>query len=72
MMLYRVVKYFTDMQDCDHPYNPGDIFPRDGVSVSEKRIAELAGSDNRQGVPLIKAEESQKKTRKSANKTAKE
>ena len=72
MMLYRVVKYFTDMQDNDHPYNPGDIFPRNGVSVSEKRIAELAGSDNRQGVPLIKAEESQKKTRKSANKTAKE
>lgn len=51
--MYRVVKFFTDLQDGDHPYHVGDIFPRDGVEVTEERIRELSGKDNRQGVPLI-------------------
>ena len=29
------------------------IFPREGVDVSEERIKELAGSDNKQHSPLI-------------------
>lgn len=51
--MYRVVKFFTDLQDGDHPYHVGDIFPRDGVEVTEERIRELSGKNNRQGVPLI-------------------
>ena len=51
--MYKVVKFFTDLQDRDHRYNVGDSYPRDGLEVSEARIAELAGSKNRQGVPLI-------------------
>lgn len=31
----------------------GDIFPREGGDVSEERIKELAGSDNKQHTPLI-------------------
>lgn len=52
--MYKVIKYFTDLHDNDHPYEVGDIFPRYGVKVTAKRLAELAGSGNKQGVPLIK------------------
>lgn len=51
--MYRVIKYFTDLHDDDHPYNVGDTFPREGIEVAEERLAELAGSNNKQGVPLI-------------------
>lgn len=51
--MYRVIKFFTDLQDNDHPYNAGDSFPREGIEVTEERLAELAGSDNKQGEPLI-------------------
>lgn len=51
--MYRVIHFFTDLTDNAHPYNVGDIFPRKGVQVDEDRLKELAGSDNRQGRPLI-------------------
>lgn len=51
--MYKVVKFFTDLHDNDYPYSVGDTFPRAGVEVSAGRIAELAGSNNRQGTPLI-------------------
>ena len=54
MSEYRVIKFFTDLQDNKHPYNVGDIFPRDGVTVDEARLTELSSSKNRQGKPLIK------------------
>ncbi len=61
-MMYKVIKYFTDLQDGNHPYNVGDIFPRDGFEVLPSRIKELAGKKNRQGEPLIeKIEEEPKK-----------
>lgn len=53
-MMYKVIKFFTDLQDNDHPYDVGDIFPRKGLTVSEERLAELASSNNKQGKPLIK------------------
>lgn len=52
--MYVVVKYFTDLQDGNHPYNVGDLFPRAGADASAERLAELAGPDNLQKVPLIK------------------
>lgn len=55
--MYRVVKFFTDLQDGDHPYHVGDSFPREGVEVTEERIRELSGRYNRQGVPLIEYED---------------
>lgn len=67
--MYKVVKFFTDLHDCNHPYNVGDIFPREGVTVTEGRIAELAGSENKQGCPLIEKVEGAPK--KAAPKKAK-
>lgn len=52
-MMYKVIKYFTDLHDNDYPYKVGDTFPRQGITVTEGRIAELAGSNNKQGQPLI-------------------
>lgn len=65
--MYEVVKFFTDLQDDSHAYNVGDVFPRDGVTVSEERLAELAGSDNKQGVPLIKKVVKRRRRRKGKN-----
>lgn len=66
-MTYKVIKFFTDLQDNEHPYNVGDTFPRSGVTVTEARLAELSGRENRQGVPLI---EQVKPKKKRAKKTA--
>lgn len=52
-MMYKVISFFTDLQDDHHPYCVGDAFPRKGVKVSKARLDELAGADNRQGKPLI-------------------
>lgn len=64
--MYKVIRYFTDLQDNNYLYLEGDIFPRDGLRVSKERYTELSGSDNKQKTPLIKKlkDESQ---RKSAN-----
>lgn len=55
--MYKVIKYFTDMHDKNHPYNVGDEFPREGIKVTAERLKELSGSDNKQGVPLIELSE---------------
>ena len=62
--MYRVIKYFTDLHDNDYPYSVGDTFPRAGLEVSAGRISELLGSDNKQGVPLIVADDAPKRGRK--------
>lgn len=51
--MYRVIEQFADLQDDSHVYNPGDEFPRAGVLVKPERYAELAGSNNKIGRPLI-------------------
>ena len=65
--MYKVIKFFTDMQDNNFAYNVGDEYPRKGMSVLPSRIKELAGSKNRQGCPLIEeipeVEETPKKKR---------
>lgn len=55
-MKYTVIKHFTDLQDGKYKYSDGDVYPREGYTPSEERIAELASDKNRQGRPLIKAE----------------
>ena len=52
-MGYVVVESFSDMQDGGYTYNPGDMFPRCGVSVSNGRILELSTSRNKLGRALI-------------------
>lgn len=67
--MYKVIKYFVDLQDNNFVYEPTDparnIYPRKGLSVLPSRIKELASDKNRQGCPLIeeipeKAEELKK------------
>lgn len=52
--MYEVIHYFTDLTDGYMAYHTGDKFPRDGVTVSDERIDELSGSNNKLGMPLIK------------------
>lgn len=59
--MYKVIHYFTDLQDFNHPYDVGDVFPRQGVSVTEERLKELSGGNNKQKKPLIKCIEANKK-----------
>lgn len=62
--MYRVIEYFEDLQDNGRAYNVGDVFPVDGVTVTEKRIAELASDKNRRKKPLIEAIEEKPKKKK--------
>ena len=63
--MYKVIHYFTDLQDDGYAYNVGDEFPHKGMTVTKERIAELTGRENKQGVPLI-AEVKQKRAKKAA------
>ena len=51
--MYKVIHFFTDLQDNSHPYNVGETFPREGVSVSKERLEELSSKYNLQEKPLI-------------------
>lgn len=67
--MYKVIHFFTDLQDFNHPYNVGDIFPREGLKVSEARLRELSGSDNKQHKSLIKLVEEKPTKEKQYTKT---
>ena len=58
--MYRVIKYFTDLQDNNHEYNVGDIYPHNKKKVSASRIKELSTDENRRGIPLIEKVEEPK------------
>ena len=59
--MYRVIKEFADLTDSKkikegelyHNYSVGDMYPRQGKKVDEKRIEVLLGTENAQGEPLI-------------------
>lgn len=53
MAEYKVITFFTDLQDRGYAYNVGDIFPREGKTVTPQRIMELASAGNKRGIPLI-------------------
>lgn len=55
MAKYRVIKYFTDLQDNSYAYHMGDTFPREGLEVTDDRIKELSTKANRRKQPLIEA-----------------
>lgn len=65
--MYTVIAAFRDAQDGGHIYHPGDTFPRDGVAATPERFAELAGTANRTGRPLIRAAEEKKPVRANSN-----
>lgn len=81
--MYKVIKLFADLEDKNHVYNPGDVYPREGLKVTDERIKELSGSENKRGEPLIElieekpaedeetpAEPEEKPKKKTAKKTA--
>ena len=51
--MYKAKVMFTDLQDNSYIYHAGDIFPRDGLKVSKKRIAELLTDTNRRHKSVI-------------------
>lgn len=51
--MYKAIERFKDLKDDNYVYKAGDKFPRKGKRVSKARIAELAGSDNKRGRPVI-------------------
>ena len=53
-MSYIVLTRFADLRYGNRIYEAGDTYPRPGLDVSPERLAELAGSDNRIGFPLIR------------------
>lgn len=59
-MSYKAIAFFRDGQDDNRAYRPGDTFPRAGLAVSAARLAELSGSANRRGIPLIREEKAAK------------
>ncbi|HDA2179614.1 Rho termination protein [Staphylococcus aureus] len=52
--MYKVIERFEDAQDNGHEYQVGDIYPRDGLEVSEERFAELSTTNNRRNLIAIK------------------
>lgn len=52
--MYKVIRYFTDLQDDEYIYREGDTYPREGLTPTTERIVELSTNRNLQGVPLIK------------------
>ena len=51
--MYEVIKRFADLQDGRYVYNEGDVYPREGVKPTKKRISELASDKNKLKTPLI-------------------
>lgn len=62
--MYKVVQFFTDLEDDNYAYGAGDTFPRAGAKPSKERIAELASAENKRGIVLIKEVKEEKKTNK--------
>ena len=68
--MYKVIKFFVDLEDSNYPYNVGDVFPHKGAEVSAERLAELAGKNNKQGQPLIELVEEAPEAAEAPKKTA--
>ncbi|EOR25013.1 hypothetical protein A499_06415 [Niallia nealsonii AAU1] len=44
--MYKVVAKFLDLEDNKREYKVGETFPREGVEVSERRLAILSTDQN--------------------------
>jgi len=53
-------KPWVDLQDNKYKYKQGDVYPREGLEVSEERIKELSGINNKLGEVLIQKVENNK------------
>lgn len=53
MKRYRAIITFSDLQDNQHIYKVGSDYPRDGSQVTQERINELLGGNNKINRPVI-------------------
>lgn len=54
-MKYIVIHSFKDLQDDNYIYQVGDFYPRKDIKdISDERIEELSGINNKIGKSLIK------------------
>lgn len=60
--MYKVVKFFRDLQDNNHAYHVGEQFPHNGMKVSNDRLVELSTEANRRHEPLIEWVEDEQPT----------
>lgn len=61
---YKVIHTFKDLEDNGHIYNANkDIYPREGLEPTEKRIKELSTTKNKIGKILIEKIETVEETK---------
>lgn len=65
--MYKVIERFEDAQDNGREYQVGDIYPRDGLEVSEERFTELSTTNNRCNLIAIKLVEEKQTEQSEAN-----
>lgn len=65
--MYKVIERFEDAQDNGHEYQVGDVYPRDGLEVSEERFTELSTTNNRRNLIAIKLVEEKQTEQSEAN-----
>lgn len=53
MMKYTVLSEFADLQDGNHIYRVGDVYPREGYTPTAERVDELCTGKNLLHKPLI-------------------
>lgn len=63
-LMYRAIETFVDLQDDRYKYHAGEIYPRDGIEVTEARVKELSGRGNASGHPLIMEVDEPKKPKR--------
>ena len=52
--MYTVINTFSDKQDANRLYRPGDIYPAEGVKVTKGRLHELSHRHPMTGKVYIK------------------
>ena len=60
--MYKAIELFTDLQDNGYKYQAGDVYPRQGLKPTKKRINELLSDSNRRHRPVIEEIEEEEKT----------
>ena len=51
--MYKVLSEFADLQDGNHIYRVGDVYPREGYTPKDERVDELSTGKNLLHKPLI-------------------
>lgn len=74
MEKYKVINSFKDLEDNGHIYiKDKDIYPREGLEPTKKRIKELASTKNKIGKILIeKTEENAEEVEKNEEENTEE